>query len=81
MKMREYVDNIQGPGSWDAMHDKIDQMEVNGWTMPPVWVNGHKISIFPGTDREVTLEQVQDEIRKVLSAKPEDFEFIDGEDE
>jgi len=66
MKMRQYVDGIQGSGSWDDMHDKIDRMEFGGWTLPPVEVDGKKVNIFPGTDREVTLEQVQAEIRKVI---------------
>lgn len=67
MKMREYVDGIQGPGSWDRMHDMIDKMIIFGWEMPPVEVDGRKVHIFPGSDREVTLEQVQNEIRKVFA--------------
>lgn len=64
MKMREYVDAIQGDGSWDRMHDRIDKMDIFGWEMPPVIVDGAECRIFPGTDREVTLEAVQDELRK-----------------
>lgn len=66
MKMREYVDSIQGEGSWDRMHDAINGMNLFGWEMPPVVVDGKTISIFPGTNREVTLEEVQNEIRKSL---------------
>ena len=70
MKMREYVDNIQGEGSWDRMHDLINDMNLFGWSMPEVEVDGSMVAIFPGTDREVTLEQVQNEIRKsLLSAR------------
>ncbi len=66
MKMRDYVDGIQGAGSWDRMHDLIDRQELFGWSMPLVEVDGHRVHIFPGADREVTLEAVQDEVRKVL---------------
>lgn len=65
-KMRDYVDDIQGPGSWDRMHDCIEKMEIVGWDLPPVEVDGKTVHIFPGTNREATLEQVQNEIRKVL---------------
>jgi hypothetical protein len=64
--MREYVDSIQGEGSWDKINDLITQGEIFGWEMPPVEVDGKTFHIFPGTDREVTLEQVQNEIRKVI---------------
>lgn len=67
MKMREYVDSIQGPGSWDRMHDLIERKELFGWTMPPIEVDGATVNIFPGEDREVTLEQVKDELRKVFA--------------
>lgn len=66
MKMRDYVDGIQGTGSWDRMHDMIEDGKILGWSMPPVEVDGRTVHIFPGTDREVTLERVQDEIRKTL---------------
>ncbi len=66
MKMREYVDKIEGEGSWDRMHDLINDMNLFGWSMPEVEVDGAMVAIFPGTDREVTLEQVQNEIRKSL---------------
>ena len=66
MKMREYVDNIQGKGSWDRMHDFMNKGEILGWDLPSIDVDGMKVNVFPGTDREVTLEQVQNEIRKVL---------------
>ena len=29
--MREYVDGIQGPGSWDRMHDLIADGQLFGW--------------------------------------------------
>ncbi len=64
MKMREYVDGIQGAGSWDRMHDLIEQKQIFGWEMPPITVDGAEVRIFPGTDREVTLDAVIAEIRK-----------------
>lgn len=67
MTMREYVDGIQGAGSWDRMHDLIARMEIFGWDMPPVEVDGHKVHVFPGTNREATLEQVQNEVRRVFA--------------
>lgn len=69
MKMREYVDGIQGAGSWDRMHDMIANQQILGWRMPPVEVDGRKVSIFPGDNREVTLEQVQNELRRVFAAR------------
>jgi hypothetical protein len=30
MKMREYVDRIQGEGAWDRMHDLIAKQELYG---------------------------------------------------
>jgi hypothetical protein len=66
MKMREYVDEIQGKGSWDRMHDLIDKKELLGWRMPPVVVDDKLVHIFPGTNREVTLEEVKNEIRNSL---------------
>jgi hypothetical protein len=36
MKMREYVDRIQGEGTWDRMHDLIAKQEIFGWPMPPM---------------------------------------------
>lgn len=63
--MREYVDRVQGAGSWDRMHDAINEGQLHGWRLPPVEVDGHEVHIFPGDNREVTLEQVQNEIRKV----------------
>jgi len=63
MKMREYVDRIQGEGTWDRMHDLIAKQEIFGWPMPPIEVDGATVSIFPGVDREVTLEEVKDAIR------------------
>lgn len=70
MKMREYVDSLRGAGSWDQMHDLIDQKHILGWELIPVEVDGRKVSIFPGSSREVTLEQVQNEIRKALAQAP-----------
>lgn len=78
MKMREYVDAIQGEGAWDRMHDLIDRKELFGWTQPTVMVDGKSISIFPGENREVTLEQVQAEIRRVFaSIEAGDYEETD----
>jgi hypothetical protein len=68
MKMREYVDSIQGQGSWDGMHKLIGDKKLLGWSLPPIEVDGHKVSIFPGEDPEVTLEDVQNEIRKAFAA-------------
>lgn len=67
MTMREYVDSIQGAGSWDKMHDLIEQQQLAGWTLPPVEVDGHLVRIFPGENREATLDQVKGEIRKFLA--------------
>ena len=67
MKMREYVDSIQGEGAWDRMHDLIARKELFGWSLPPVKVDGAQVNIFPGENREVTLEEVQAEIRRVFS--------------
>jgi hypothetical protein len=67
MKMRDYVDGIQGPGSWDTMHDLIDKQQILGWDLPPIMVDNHLVHVFPGTDREVTLEAVQNEVRKALA--------------
>ena len=66
MKMRKYVDSIQGAGSWDRMHDLIGKQKLFGWEMPPITVDGAVVHIFPGSDREVTLEAVQNEVRKTL---------------
>lgn len=66
MKMREYVDGLQGAGAWDRMHDLISHGDLFGWSMPPVEVDGRKVNIFPGSNREVTLEQVQNEVRKAM---------------
>jgi hypothetical protein len=76
MKMREYVDGIQGAGSWDNMHDRIAGGHIGGWSMPPVDVDGMRVNIFPGTDREVTLEAVQAEIRKVLRPLPDGAVYV-----
>lgn len=69
MKMRDYVDGIQGNGSWDKMHDLINRRQLFGWDMPPIFVDGHRVNIFPGTNREVTLAEVQDEVRKIISPR------------
>lgn len=66
MLMREYYDAKHGPGSWDRMHDKIDDMDIFGWVQPELIVDGHTVSVFPGTNREVTVEQITAELRKVL---------------
>lgn len=65
--MREYVDSIQGEGAWDRMHDAIERKDIFGWRMPPVEVDGVRVSVFPGSDRETTLEKVQTEIRKAIA--------------
>lgn len=67
MKMREYVDNIKGEGYWDKMLDLIAEGELWGWTMPDIPLDGGKVYIFPGENREVTLEEVQAEIRRTLN--------------
>lgn len=69
-KMRDYVDGVQGAGSWDRMHDLIDQKQLFGWTMPSLEVDGCKVDIFPGTDREVTVEAIQGEIRRLIALHP-----------
>lgn len=69
MKMREYVDVLRGQGSWDRMHDLIDQQQTHGWDLIPIEVDGVKVSIFPGHNREVTLQEVQDEVRKAMDAR------------
>ncbi len=66
-KMREYVDEIQGSGAWDGMHDLIGEMSLVGWDMPPVTVDGKVFHVFPGTNREATVEEVQAEIRRALA--------------
>lgn len=76
MKMRDYVDAIQGVGSWDRMQDAIERQELFGWSLPPVDVDGRRVNIFPGTDREAMLEDVQEEIRKVFAAI-DAGEFVD----
>jgi hypothetical protein len=82
--MREYVDALQGEGAWDRMHDQINGMNIDGWAMPPLMVDGKLVHIFPGTDREVTVDQVKNEIRKALSqianGECESFEDFDDED-
>lgn len=35
--------------------------------LPPIEVDGHKVNIFPGEDPDVTLEEVQNEVRKALA--------------
>lgn len=66
MKMRDYVDAIQGDGSWDRMHDLIERQQIFGWQMPMIEIDGRQVHVFPGSDREVTLEAVKNEIRKVF---------------
>ena len=68
--MREYVDGIMGAGKWDHMHDFIERQEIFGWSLPPIEVDGRKCNIFPGSNREVTLESVQDELRKIFAQHP-----------
>jgi len=60
MKMREMFDKANGAGAWDRMHDSGIFENV------PVRVGETMVSVFPGSDREVTVEKVQSEIRKAL---------------
>ena len=64
--MRKYVDAMRGPGSWDRMHGLIEGMSLGGWDLVPVSVDGHLVHIFPGSNPEVTLEEIQQQIRNVL---------------
>lgn len=64
--MRDFVDGIQGAGAWDRMHDMIDRQQMFGWSLPPIEVDGHEVHVFPGSDREVTVEAVRNEVRKAL---------------
>lgn len=66
MNMRDYVDARAGHGSWDRMHDMIDVGSVGGWTLPLVDVDGVSVHVFPGSNREVTLDAVQNEIRAAI---------------
>lgn len=61
MKMRELFDRNNGKGTWDRMYDSGLFEKV------PIKVDGTMVSIFPGTDREVTVEKVEAEIRKALT--------------
>lgn len=63
-KMREYVDELAGEGAWDKAHDLLG---VLGLPNIPMVINGHRIYILPGTDREATVEQVQAEVRKAIA--------------
>lgn len=69
--MREYYDKAHGAGAWDRMHDLISHGELSHWKQPDIEVDGRTVSIFPGTNREVTLEQVQTEIRKIFAQRPQ----------
>lgn len=64
--MREYVDAMRGDGTWDDMQDRIDRKELLGWELVPVSVDGATVHIFPGSDRDVTLDRVRAEIRKAI---------------
>jgi hypothetical protein len=66
MKMRAYVDGIQGSGSWDRMHAAIARKETFSWVMPQITVDGVVVQIIPGLDLEITLEEVRTLIRKRL---------------
>lgn len=61
MKMREMVDKANGKGAWDRMHDS------GMFDLRSLRVGETMVSIFPGTDREVTVEKVEAEIRKALA--------------
>lgn len=77
MKMREMVDAANGEGAWDRMHDSglFEKVLIN--------VGDTIVSIFPGTNREVTVETVRAEIRKALAwvaarkATPIDLKELD----
>lgn len=60
MKMRDLFDKANGASAWDQMHDSDIFLNV------PINVDDTMVSIFPGTDREVTVEKVQAEVRKAL---------------
>jgi hypothetical protein len=70
MKIRDYVDELQGKGSWDSMHDLIGAGQIRGWTMPTIDVDGRSVDIFPGRNREVTLEAVIAAARSALAQIP-----------
>src|SRR5689334_1054700 len=66
VKMREHVDATMGNGAWDRMHDLIAVGRLDGWTLPPMVVDGVSVSLFPGSNREVTVEEVEAEVRKCI---------------
>ncbi len=67
MKMREYYDATEGVGAWDRMHDAIERKEIFGWNQPKIEVDGSTVHVFPGENREVTLEEVKEELRRVFA--------------
>lgn len=66
MLMREYYDKKHGEGAWDRMHDLIYKMQIHGWVQPDFDIDGKYVSVFPGTDREITVEAVEAELRRVF---------------
>lgn len=66
-KMREYVDKLAGEGAWDDMHDLFEDGSFSGLSTIPVMVDGAVVNIIPGTDREITIEQVKAEVRKAIA--------------
>lgn len=66
MKMRDFVDRTHGAGAWDRMHAAINRKEEYDGTAPFLTVDGVLIQIIPGTDPEVTLEEVRVVARKRL---------------
>ena len=69
--MRDYVDGVQGKGVWDRMHDILekgpDLATIGDWDLPEITVDGVTVAVFPGTNREVTLEDVEGEVARVLA--------------
>ena len=65
--MREYVDDLAGPGTWDVIHDLFKGGDFSGVSTFPLIIDGKVVYIIPGTDREATVEQVQAEVRKAIA--------------
>jgi hypothetical protein len=66
MKMRDYYDAKHGPGAWDKLHEAINEGRFD-WVQPEILLdNGSKARIFPGTNPEITYEEVKAEIERVL---------------
>ena len=65
--MREYVDKLAGEGAWDAAHDQFKKTGVLSLPTFPLVVDEITVDILPGTDREVTVEQMRAEVRKAIA--------------